>query len=64
MLVNRPVYPWELGIKPGVVLSAPYDYLVGTHSGLADVFGVKNKQLQAREAHKTVSSSTLFRAQC
>ncbi|KAL1527729.1 hypothetical protein AB1Y20_009114 [Prymnesium parvum] len=48
MLVNRPVIPEELGVKPGVVLSAPYDYLVGTHSGLADVFGVKNKSYQAR----------------
>eukprot|EP00966_Prymnesium_polylepis_P319411 7375876-Prymnesium_polylepis.1 len=48
MLLNRPVIPAELGVKPGTVLSAPYDYLVGTHSGLADVFGVRNKALMAR----------------
>ena len=48
MLIHRPVDPAEYGLGPGVVLSAPYDYLVGTHTGLPDVFGVKNKHLQAR----------------
>ena len=48
MLIHRPVDPAALGVKYGTVLSAPYDYLVGTTSGLADVFGVRNKSLQAR----------------
>ena len=48
MLINRPVWPHTLGVSYGTVLSAPYDYLVGTDSGLADFFGVKNKSLQAR----------------
>ena len=48
MLIHRPVDPLAMGVQPGVVLSAPYDYLFGTTSGLADVFGVKNKSLQAR----------------
>lgn len=48
MLVHRPIDPRSLGVKPGVVLSAPYDYLIGTTTGLADVFGVKNQQWMAR----------------
>lgn len=48
MLIHRPVDPAALGVKPGVVLSAPYDYLVGTQTGLADIFGVPNQQLMAR----------------
>lgn len=48
MLIHRPVYPGQLGVRPGVVLSAPYNYLVGTTSGLADVFGVRNQSLMAR----------------
>ena len=48
MLIHRPLDPIKLGVKPGVVLSAPYDYLIGTQTGLADVFGVRNKHLQAR----------------
>ena len=39
MLINRPVIPSALGLSRGTVLSAPYDYLVGTHSGLAHHFG-------------------------
>ena len=48
MLIHRPLDPEALGVAPGVVLSAPYDYLVGTTSGLADVFQVKNQQHLAR----------------
>ena len=48
MLIHRPVDPPDFGLKEGVVVSAPYDYLVGTHTALPDVFGVKNKHLQAR----------------
>jgi hypothetical protein len=48
MLINRPVHPASLGVRPGVVLSAPYSYLVGTHNGLADHLGAKNKSLMAR----------------
>ena len=48
MLIHRPVDPAALGVKYGTVLSAPYDYLVGTTSGLADVFGVRTSRLQAR----------------
>lgn len=48
MLIHRPLDPFAMGVKPGTVLSAPYDYLIGTQTGLPDVFGVKNKHLQAR----------------
>lgn len=48
MLIHRPIDPIAMGVKPGTVLSAPYDYLIGTQTGLPDVFGVKNKHLQAR----------------
>uniref|UniRef100_A0A7S4EWD7 ShKT domain-containing protein n=1 Tax=Chrysotila carterae TaxID=13221 RepID=A0A7S4EWD7_CHRCT len=48
MLINRPVDPIKVGAAPGVVVSAPYNYLVGTDSGLADEMGVVNKSLQAR----------------
>lgn len=53
MLIHRPVHPEILGVKPGVVVSAPYSYLVGTHSGLADVFGIKNKSLMVRASQLT-----------
>ena len=33
MLIHRPVHPWSLGVRPGVVLSAPYDHLAGTGAG-------------------------------
>ena len=45
---RRPVVPEEVKAARGVVVSAPYDYLVGTHSGLADEMGIVNKSLQAR----------------
>ena len=48
MLIHRPLDPVAMGVKPGTVLSAPYDYLIGTKTGLADVFGVHNQHLQAR----------------
>ena len=48
MTIHRPLDPLAIGVKRGVVLSAPYDYLIGTSTGLPDVFGVKNKHLQAR----------------
>ena len=48
MLIHRPLDPVFMGVKPGTVVSAPYDYLIGTHTALPDVFGVKNKHLQAR----------------
>ena len=48
MLIHRPIDPVAIGVQSGVVASAPYDYLIGTSTGLADVFGIKNKKLQAR----------------
>ena len=48
MLINRPVIPEEVGAAPGTVVSAPYDYLTGTTSGLADLMGIVNKSYQAR----------------
>ena len=48
MLINRPVWPASLGVEYGTVLSAPYNYLVGTSTGLADHFGVVNKSYMAR----------------
>ena len=48
MIIHRPVDPINLGAAPGTVVSAPYDYLIGTNTGLPDVFGVKNKHLMAR----------------
>ena len=48
MLINRPVWPASLGVGYGTVLSAPYNYLVGTSTGLADHFGVVNKSYMAR----------------
>ena len=48
MLINRPVWPATLGVRFGTVLSAPYNYLVGTSTGLADHFGVRNKSYMAR----------------
>jgi hypothetical protein len=48
MLINRPVWPASLGVQYGTVLSAPYNYLVGTSSGLADHFGIVNKSMMAR----------------
>ena len=48
MLINRPLDPEAMGVRRGVVLSAPYDYLVGTTTGLADVFGIVNQSHQAR----------------
>lgn len=48
MVIHRPLVPETFSLAEGVVLSAPYDYLIGTHTGLPDVFGVKNKHLMAR----------------
>jgi len=40
MLINRRVIPENIGARLGQVVSAPYDYLVGTTSGLAERLGV------------------------
>lgn len=38
MLLRRPINCLELGVRPGVVVSAPYSYLSGTSNGMAANF--------------------------
>ena len=55
MLINRPVHPSRLGVRPGVVLSAPYSYLVGTQQGLADHLGrtLSHRSACADDTHRS-----------
>ena len=48
MLINRPLIPAEVGARRGTVVSVPYNYLVGTAQGLADLFNVSNQHMMAR----------------